>query len=58
MATIRRLIDLRKGHPKPRNLQHARMAEACRQAATRLDAGSEESFPLQCKAQFLLTPSY
>lgn len=41
------LIDLRKGYPKAANLQHRRMAQACRQAASRLDAGTEASFPLQ-----------
>ena len=58
MATLRRLIDLRKGHPKPSNLQHARMAEACRQAAVRLDAGSEAEFPLQYTVGARGTPRF
>ncbi|CAE8601644.1 unnamed protein product [Polarella glacialis] len=43
----KRLIDLRKGYPKSRNLPHTRLAEACRLSAARLDAASEEAFPLQ-----------
>ena len=42
----RRVIDLRKGHPKPRNLPHLQLAEACRAAAAKLSAG-EDSFRLQ-----------
>ncbi|CAE8600782.1 unnamed protein product [Polarella glacialis] len=43
----KRLIDLRKGYPKSRNLPHTRLAEACRLSAARLDSASEEAFPLQ-----------
>ena len=41
------LIDLRKGHPRTRNMPHALLARACRQAAARLDSASESQFPLQ-----------
>jgi DNA-binding transcriptional MocR family regulator len=40
------LIDLRKGHPKARNLPHAKMAWAARRAAARLDASDESTFAL------------
>ena len=39
-------INLLKGHPKVRNLQHARIARACSSAAARLDAGCESAFRL------------
>mmetsp|Transcript_6155 Transcript_6155/g.18888 ORF Transcript_6155/g.18888 Transcript_6155/m.18888 type:complete len:174 (+) Transcript_6155:161-682(+) len=43
---MRSLIDLRKGHPKPRNLPHSRMALAMRRAAARLEEASEAGFGL------------
>ena len=39
------LIDLRKGHPKATGLPHKWLAQACRQAAKRLEAG-EDAFRL------------
>ena len=42
-----RIIDLRKGHPKPCNLPHHHMAAACRLAAARLDEANEDVLPLQ-----------
>ena len=41
------VVDLRKGHPKARNLQHLRIAAACRSAARRLDDRCESTFRLQ-----------
>jgi DNA-binding transcriptional MocR family regulator len=41
-----RLIDLRKGHPKPANLPHQWLAKAARLAASRLDDTNEDSFRL------------
>ena len=55
---MRRLIDLRKGHPKAANLQHQRIALACRQAASRLDVASEASFPLQYTIGSFGTPRF
>ena len=36
------MIDLRKGHPKPKNMPREQMAEACRRAADRIN-----TLPLQ-----------
>jgi len=41
-----RLVDLRKGHPKVTNLPHAKLAQAARRAALRLDEAQETHFGL------------
>ena len=51
-------IDLRKGHPKARNLPHARMAKACRATAAKLDEESEDTFRLQYSQTSMGTPRF
>ena len=52
------LIDLRKGHPKARNLQHARLARACRAAASRLDLASEAALRMNYTVGGAGTPRF
>ena len=57
-TTTKKVIDLRKGHPKPTMLPHAQMAAACRSAAIRLDSRSEAVLPLQYSKTEYGSPGY